>query len=90
MVSPHQLPWHRLYYGPLKRADIMTAIRDEDWQVFRLKLKGKPLKRRFEMLLSWVEVNRYSKDSKIQVTNYVTALSRAGLIKPEHYLKKEE
>lgn len=79
------LDWSKVYFGTVKRADVQKYIPDAEWQKVRLWMKGKTLVQKYETLSSWLEKCKYSHGSKVQCTNYVTALSRGGLIKPEEY-----
>lgn len=80
------MDWHEIYFGPVRKADVLRVVRDPTWQHIRVNMKGRPLQEKFDLLQLWLDVNSHSEDSKIQVTNYVTALSRGGLIKREDYL----
>ncbi|MBU0792214.1 MAG: hypothetical protein KKC55_17390, partial [Gammaproteobacteria bacterium] len=55
-------------------------VKDEIWQLIRIKLKGKSLNEKYHMLLNYLISRNYSRKSKVQVTNYITALSRGGII----------
>lgn len=72
--------WSLLYSGKLNREDIDKAVRSSKWQELRIWLKGKSAGVKYTNLKLWLEFNQYSTESKIQVTNYVTALSRGGII----------
>jgi hypothetical protein len=69
------------HFGPLTKTEIMEAIEDDEWQKFRLSLKGLSTKMKIQKLWSWVDEHEYSHDAKVQVTNYVNALKRGGQIK---------
>lgn len=77
--------WKKLYFGHVPVADMRRYTPMQDWQKVRLDMKGKTLSYKFTALSNWLLVNNFSYSAKIQVTNYVTALSRGGLIKPEDY-----
>lgn len=79
------LNWRLVYFGKVKREDVQKYIPDEEWQKVRLWMKGKTLVQKYEALVNWLERCNYSHSAKVQCTNYVTALSRGGLIKPEDY-----
>jgi len=83
-----KLDWEQLYFGRLSRQEIQRAVVEEEWQIVRIKMKGVALQMKYDMLRHWLIKNKYSRKAKVQVTNYVTALSRGGLIKPEQYLVK--
>jgi hypothetical protein len=80
------LDWTQLYFGNLSRAEIQEAVVDEKWQATRVKMLKAPLQMKHDTLKYWLIQNNFSRQAKVQVTNYVTALSRGGLIKPEQYL----
>lgn len=79
--------WKSLYFGQISREDIQRYIDDPDWQELRLMMKGMSLEDKYSNLKAWLRNNHNSHASKVQVTNYVTALSRGGLIKPSDYLE---
>ena len=62
----------------LNRKEIKQAIKDNDWQEFRLTLKGQSTKQKLRMLRQWKRKNKNSKKSLIQTENYINALKRAG------------
>lgn len=64
----------------LNRKQIQIAIKSKKWQKYRLNLKGKTTKEKLKMLDRWLEQNNNSKNSKIQVENYINALKRGGQI----------
>ena len=77
--------WSKLYFGKLKRIDILKAVADPIWQETRLCMKGTTLHMKYEILEQWLKKNNYSRSAQIQVTNYITALSKNGLIKVSDY-----
>lgn len=81
------LNWSLLYFGKVTRSEIKKYVAQGDWQMVRLNLKGSSLSHKYYTLQNWLQVNNYSRAAQVQVTNYVTALSREGLIKPEDYLE---
>ncbi len=82
------MDWKEIYFGKINRAEIKEAVADPEWQATRLYMKGKSLWIKYLILKNWLDKKHYSSTAKIQVTNYVTALSRGGLIAVEDY--KEE
>ena len=72
--------WNSLIFGSYSRDQIQKAVADPEWQVIREELVGEPLRTKYARLLGWLAVNDYSERSKIQVSNYVNALKRGGLI----------
>lgn len=74
------LDWKRIHFGKLRRDEILYYVKDEDWQRVRKSMKGVSLGDKYDTLVRWLEANEYNHPSKVQVTNYVNALSRGGLI----------
>jgi len=62
----------------LTRSQIQTAVRKPRWQSYRKTLKGKTTKTKLRSLQAYLTTHAHSKESKIQVTNYINALKRAG------------
>ena len=81
------MDWAKLYFGKLDRKDIKEAVADQEWQSVRISMKGVSLETKYHTLVQWLKRQEYCKSAQVQVTNYVTALSRGGLIKPKDYLK---
>jgi hypothetical protein len=79
------MDWTKLYFGKLDRKEIQACVVKEDWQKIRLDMKGKTLDYKYATLCWWIKHKDCSREAQVQVTNYVTALSRGGLIKPEAY-----
>lgn len=77
--------WKKLYFGPLTRSEIQAHVHEQDWQRMRLRMKGTTTEDKYTTLLKWLEHKHYSRSAQIQVTNYVTALSRGGIITPSDY-----
>ena len=77
--------WHMLYFGHVPVVDMRKYTPEAEWQKVRIDMKGKTLVYKYNSLCRWLICCQFSYASKIQVTNYVTALSRGGLIKPEDY-----
>ncbi len=71
----------RLDFGPLTRAEIKEAVADNEWQTFRLTLKGVSTAEKLDALEDWLETHKSSRKAQVQVTNYVNALKRGGQIK---------
>jgi len=74
--------WASLDFGVFSPSEIKWAVNDDRWQRLRKMLKGKPLTEKFKMLKSHLRSENNSRKAKIQVTNYVNALRRAGQIPP--------
>jgi len=75
--------WKKLTFGKYNILRIQSAVRDAGWQLLRLRMRGAPLQQKYDMLTEYLERESYSEDAKIQVTNYINALRRAGLVKPQ-------
>lgn len=85
MLLSECLDWKKLYFGTMSKTEVAVAVKDQDWQTVRLSMKGVSLQQKYDTLLWWLEKNEGKWKAKVQITNYVTALSRGGLIKPEDY-----
>lgn len=72
--------WNSLHAGSITQAEIRQYVGREDWQEVRRELKGKPLAERYRMLQAWLRRNNNSRAAKVQVTNYINALARGGMI----------
>ena len=95
------MDWSILYFGPIERNEIQAAVDDAEWQSLRKRLKGKSLETKYAMLEGYYNETLYllrllNADESVEirllqvrVTNYVTALSRGGLIKVEDYRKND-
>ena len=75
------LDWNALIFGSYPPSQIQWAVNDREWQTFRETLKGLPVSEKYEKLSYYLFAKEYSPRSQIQVTNYVNALKRGGLIK---------
>jgi hypothetical protein len=79
-----ELEWNNLRFGCFSLATVKGAVADAEWQEFREKLHGIPLSFRYDMLKQWVDRHQggtNENNARIQVTNYVNALKRAGMLK---------
>lgn len=90
------MDWHNLYFGHVSPQEVQEAVKDPEWQALRLSLKGLPLQEKYNKLYDYywgkyIDWGTYQIEDgelrlvKVRLTNYVTALSRGGLIKPEDY-----
>ena len=93
------LDWRSLYYGHVSPQEVAQAVKDPEWQALRRAMKGKSLETKYAMLKGYRATmiarldanldNNANVDEwrmvEVRITNYVTALSRGGLIKPEDY-----
>ena len=82
------MKWHTLYFGKLQRAEIKEAVKDVQWQLVRVNMKGMPTQFKYDTLQDWLVKCNGSREAQVQITNYVTALSRGGIIQPEEYNTK--
>lgn len=62
---------------------IMEAVREDAWYDLRKKMKGTSMDERYDLLMKWLEEHRFDERSRIQVSNYVNALKRAGMLPME-------
>lgn len=84
--------WKSLYYGHVSPSEVQEAVKDASWQKLRKAMKGRSLADKFTMLCAYRDHNaleflseREQRLVEVRLTNYVTALSRGGLIKPSDY-----
>lgn len=83
----NKLDWKAIYFGRVGRDEVQRYTPDPRWQKIRLSMKGRSTEEKYGILCRWLETEgREKRSAQVQVTNYVTALSRGGLIKPEDYL----
>jgi hypothetical protein len=75
------LEWDKLRFGCFSLQTVRWAVDSKDWQTFRETLRGLPLPYRYSLLEKWVIDNNNAMQARIQVTNYVNALKRAGMLK---------
>lgn len=76
--------WDQLLFKdiyPLTHEIIAKNVYVNDWQAIRKYMLGSSLTFKYNTLKNWLNFNSYSRQSKIQVHNYVNALKRGGLIK---------
>ncbi len=73
--------WSDLIFGKYNIKIVLEVVKQQEWQDLRVSLLGKPLEFKYKQLKHWLALNNHSEKSKIQVTNYVYALKRGGLIK---------
>ena len=81
------MDWSELHFGIIRKKDIKRCVSRQDWQEVRHRMKGTNLEYKYKTCKEWLERNDYSDESKIQVTNYVNALSRGGLVSRNDYIK---
>lgn len=75
------LNWKSLVFDTSKE-EVMQAIKNKKWQEFRESLKGTSTSEKFNQLKKWLRDHNNSSVAKAQVSNYVGALARGGLISP--------
>lgn len=95
-----QLDWKKLYFGRVSRQEVAGAVCDVRWQAVRERMKNKSLEDKYKMLSVYLrgetlyaqhaslpeeEQKRILRMAQVRCTNYVTALARGRLIKPEDY-----
>lgn len=73
--------WQPLIFGTYNREAIAAAINDPIWQKLRISLLGTTLAFRHKTLSYYVGYSNMQPFVRIQVTNYVNALKRGGMIK---------
>lgn len=91
------MDWHNLYFGHVSPQEVQEAVKDPEWQTLRRSLKGLSLQEKYDKLMlykermwqtyliTWSFTEHWWRMVEVRLTNYVTALSRGGLIKPEDY-----
>ncbi len=87
-----KLDWHKLYFGHVSPEEVREAVKDEQWQQIRISMKNTSTEAKYKTLQAYLEfkeamlVDEHEmRLTKVRITNYVTALSRGGIIKPEDY-----
>lgn len=80
------MDWHLLYFGKVGKDEVALFVKDDHWQKIRLSMKGVSLEEKYRILTEYLAEDPNSRAYHVRVTNYVTALSRGGLIKPKDYL----
>ena len=76
-----QKEYENLISGTYSQSDVFQAVNNMEWQTFRISLKGKSTNEKIKGLREWLVLNDNSHRSKIQVTNYIHALKRGGILK---------
>jgi len=75
------MTYKHLIFGKYDMKEVQKAVGDSSWQAFREGLKGLSTSSKLKALESWVREYHQKDRAKVQVTNYVYALKRAGLVK---------
>lgn len=83
--AKYDMDWRKLYFGHVPVSAMRKYTPDSNWQRVRLSMKGTSTAFKYKTLCNWLVTCEFSYASKIQVTNYVTALSRGGIIIPDAY-----
>lgn len=83
------MKWSKIHAGPITKDEILVYTQNSEWQKLRLHLKQKPLIYRYCKLRNYLNVNN-TRAAQVQVTNYINALARGGLIKPWKEEKEEK
>jgi hypothetical protein len=69
-----------IFIKPLYQAEIKECVKDSEWQKFRASLKGMSTEQKYQNLVYWIYTHLCSRAAQIQVTNYVNALKRGGIV----------
>jgi hypothetical protein len=80
------MDWKKLYFGHVGKDEVAQYVKDPFWQRVRLSMKGVTLLQKYMTLCNYLRGHEEDRAYQVRVTNYVTALSRGGLIKPADYL----
>jgi hypothetical protein len=75
------MDWNKLIFDKYNIKTVLQIVKNNDWQKIRKSMLKTSLEFKYKTLKQWLIYNDYSFDSKVQVTNYVNALKRGGLIK---------
>jgi hypothetical protein len=73
--------YENLIFGTFSSSEVLKAVNNVEWQTFRISLKGKSVHEKIKGLREWLVINDNSYRSKTQVTNYIYALKRGGILK---------
>lgn len=77
------LDWNSIHAGKITQQEILKYCQGVSWQALRRLLKGATLEEKFQKLKEWLSLHSNSRASQVQVTNYINALKRGGMIKDE-------
>lgn len=67
---------------------IQFCVNDDDWQKFRLSLKGVSTEKKLDMLQDWLNDHNCDRRATVQVNNYLGALKRGGQISEKGEVRK--
>lgn len=92
IITELKQAWNTLYFGRVLRSEVQEAVLDKQWQQIRLMMKGMSVDDKYKTLHGYLEFKQdmlvdehEMRMVHVRITNYVTALSRGGIIKPEDY-----
>lgn len=74
------LDWKSIHCGTITKEEIMRYVSQPEWQDVRIELKGKTLEEKFNTLKDWLKKHKNSRAAQVQVTNYINALARGGMV----------
>ena len=74
------LDWKSIHCGEITKEEIKKYVIQPEWQDVRIELKGKTLEEKFNTLKDWLKKHKNSRASQVQVTNYINALARGGMV----------
>lgn len=84
--------WNTLYFGHVSPEEVQEAVHDTQWQQIRESMKGMSVDDKYKTLHGYLKFKQdmlvdehEMRMVHVRITNYVTALSRGGIIKPEDY-----
>jgi len=77
------LDWNSIHAGKITQQEILRYCQGTGWQALRRMLKNTTLEEKFRKLKEWLSLHSNSRAAQVQVTNYINALKRGGMIKDE-------
>jgi hypothetical protein len=66
---------------PTTREEINRYVKDPEWRSLRERLVSVVLVTKYATLQEWLREHDYNRKSQVQVSNYINALKRGGMIK---------
>lgn len=75
------MDWSTLHAGRISQQEIRQHVGSPDWQRLRESLKGTSLQFKYQRLQRYLIEHDNSREAQVQVTNYINALKRGGLIR---------
>lgn len=73
--------WLAIHSGLITRSEITKYVTNPEWQKVRVSMLGASVDEKYETLKKWLHDNHNSRSAQVQVTNYINALKRGGVIK---------